>query len=174
MPARAAGSFDKSRPSSVIVPLKETKPVSASISVVLPAPFGPISATSSPSWIARSTSLTAWTPPYWTDRPSTSRTIGRLRSSDSGTLGREAWSRTGAAACSRGGWTSGRLCVIRYSLPATPSGFCSSVRISITPPNRRNQFPFRPNHLSSAYGNSACVEITPAKTAPEISEMPPA
>ena len=31
-----------------------------------------------------------------------------------------------------------------------------------------------PSHLSSAYGNSACVDIKPANTAPEISVMPPA
>ena len=48
------------------------------------------------------------------------------------------------------------------------------MKIKITPPNSRNQFPFSPNHLSSAYGISAWAEISPANTAPEISVMPPA
>src|ERR1700733_11723744 len=46
--------------------------------------------------------------------------------------------------------------------------------IRIAPPNSRNQLPLIPNHLSSAYGNSAWVEIRPANTAPEISVIPPA
>jgi hypothetical protein len=58
--------------------------------------------------------------------------------------------------------------------PATPSGFRSRVKIKITPPNSRNQFPFSPNQSSSAYGIRAWAEISPANTAPEISEMPPA
>jgi hypothetical protein len=48
------------------------------------------------------------------------------------------------------------------------------VTIRITPPNSRNQLPLSPNHLSSAYGDSAWVEMNPANTAPEISVMPPA
>ena len=58
--------------------------------------------------------------------------------------------------------------------PATPVGFCSRVKIRTTPPNSRNQFPSRPNQSCSAYGNSAWAEIRPAKTAPEMSVMPPA
>ena len=44
----------------------------------------------------------------------------------------------------------------------------------MTPPNSRNQLPFRPNHLSRAYGIIAWAEIRPANTAPEMSVMPPA
>ena len=42
--------------------------------VLLPAPFGPISASSSPGSIAKDTSATAWTPPNALRSPSTSRT----------------------------------------------------------------------------------------------------
>ena len=49
-----------------------TKPPMASMHVVLPAPLGPISPTTSRSSTAMSTSATAVTPPYTTVNPRTS------------------------------------------------------------------------------------------------------
>ncbi len=63
-----------SSPSSETLPVNGTKPVTASISVVLPAPFGPIRPSSSPSRTSRSTASRAWTPPNATDSPVTDRT----------------------------------------------------------------------------------------------------
>ena len=51
-----------------------TKPVIASMNVVLPAPFGPISPTSCPCSTSRSTPSTARTPPKRTERPVVART----------------------------------------------------------------------------------------------------
>ena len=46
------------------------------MSVVFPAPFGPMRPTSSPCLTFSVTSDRAWTPPKRTDRPSTARTSG--------------------------------------------------------------------------------------------------
>src|SRR3954451_24323372 len=56
-----------SAPSRIVVPRWPTNPVTASMKVVLPAPFGPISPTSSPGCTSMSTSTTAWTPPNDTE-----------------------------------------------------------------------------------------------------------
>src|ERR1700722_20366381 len=58
--------------------------------------------------------------------------------------------------------------------PATPDGFCSSVKMRMTPPNSWNQLPLSPNQTSSACGISPPAETRPAKIAPEMSVMPPA
>ena len=51
-------------PASANVPADGlTKPVTASITVVLPAPFGPIRPTTSPGLTSNDTSFTATTPP---------------------------------------------------------------------------------------------------------------
>ena len=51
-------------PSSVIVPeVGSSTPVRRLISVVLPAPFGPINAWRAPRWTSRVTSLVAARPP---------------------------------------------------------------------------------------------------------------
>src|SRR5262249_1547009 len=50
-------------------------PLTVLITVVLPAPLGPMTETSSRSPTARSTSLTAWTPPKCFDNPSTCSSI---------------------------------------------------------------------------------------------------
>ena len=55
-------------------PVYRTNPVIASMNVVLPAPFGPIRPTSSPSSTTTSTSSTACTPPKRTERPVVRRT----------------------------------------------------------------------------------------------------
>ena len=48
-----------------------------------------------------------------------------------------------------------------------------SVTIRASPANSRAQLPETPSHLSSAYGNRPCVEMRPAKIAPEIIVIPP-
>ena len=69
--ARSCGvSRESSRPCSSTRPLERTKPVMASMKVVLPAPLGPISPTRLPSGTSSSTSTSAWTPPKLTDTPS--------------------------------------------------------------------------------------------------------
>ena len=50
-------------PSSWTVPRAGAKPVMASITLVLPAPFGPMSPTTAPAATSSETSLTATTPP---------------------------------------------------------------------------------------------------------------
>ena len=68
--ARACGGRPvRSSPSSSTRPCERTKPVIASMKVVLPAPFGPIRPTSCPSPTSRSTSTTACTPPKLTEIP---------------------------------------------------------------------------------------------------------
>ncbi len=59
-------------------PVERTNPVMASMNVVLPAPFGPISPTSSPSSTATATESTAQTPPKRTERPVVARTAVTL------------------------------------------------------------------------------------------------
>ena len=154
------GSPATSRPSSSTRPVERTNPVIASMNVVLPAPFGPISPTSWPSSTSTSTSSTARTPPKrprgrsWRARRSCSPSAG----SGSGELGLP----------------------LRPRLGRPVEGARHALRVldqredQDEPPNSRNQFPVRPNHLSSAYGKSAWVAIRPAKTAPETSVMPPA
>ena len=67
MPPRArlyTGSESTASPFMWMLPFAGlTKPVIASISVVLPAPFGPIRPTISPALTVTETSLTATTPP---------------------------------------------------------------------------------------------------------------
>ena len=65
-PARArfiAGFFDRSRSSSSTRPRAEVNPLTASISDVLPAPFGPIRPVTLPGSRRKLTSLTATTTP---------------------------------------------------------------------------------------------------------------
>ena len=47
----------------LILPELRSSPITASIRVVLPAPFGPITVTIWPSSTVRETELTAWTLP---------------------------------------------------------------------------------------------------------------
>ena len=73
--ARTCGGAPvRSSPSSSTRPSQRTKPLIASMNVVLPAPFGPIRPTSCPSPTSRSTSTTAWTPPNRTEIPVAFRT----------------------------------------------------------------------------------------------------
>src|SRR5207253_623417 len=59
-------------PSKEIVPSWDTKPEIARSVDVLPAPFGPMSATTSPSFTSRSTPRTASTAPYAISTPRSS------------------------------------------------------------------------------------------------------
>src|SRR5918997_1409806 len=62
-------------PSKATVPaFGRMKPATMAKVVVLPAPFGPISAVMAPAGTSKSTLLTAWRPPKRTDRPRTSST----------------------------------------------------------------------------------------------------
>ena len=54
-----------------------------------------------------------------------------------------------------------------------PSAWIRKVRINARPPTSSAQLPEIPNHFSKACGNSASVEIIPAKIAPETMVMPP-
>src|SRR5579859_5315341 len=76
--ARGA-SPTSSRPSSrTLPPSGRIWPLSMLKQVLLPAPFGPISARISPAASAKPTSRTAATPPKDLRRPATSSSIGRL------------------------------------------------------------------------------------------------
>ena len=68
-----------SLPLTLIVPSALTNPVIASMHVVLPAPFGPISPTSAPAPTSNDTSDTARTAPNRTDSESTRSTDIRHR-----------------------------------------------------------------------------------------------
>ena len=105
-----AGSPRRLAPDSSTVPVLFTKPEMASMRVVLPAPFGPISPTSSPSFTSSVTSLSACTPPKLTERPVTRSAAGWPDRS-----GREVRgvSRSRTAPSASGAWTCGRLCVRR-------------------------------------------------------------
>src|SRR5579875_2351361 len=68
--ARACGGSPfRLAPPSRTSPWYRTKPVTASMKVVLPAPFGPMRPTSWPGSISRSTPVSARTPPKLTDTP---------------------------------------------------------------------------------------------------------
>src|SRR3989442_3675834 len=80
---------------SIERPRKRTVPASAAScpvrmlkNVVLPAPFGPMSARISPAGSANETSSTAWTPPNDFRTPTTSRT-GLVTADDAGNAARE-------------------------------------------------------------------------------------
>src|SRR2546423_2194647 len=77
MPRRATRSAESpaiSRPSNWMVPpLGESSPESMLMSVVLPAPLGPMTACTSPGRSSRETSLTAASPPKLLESPVTRR-----------------------------------------------------------------------------------------------------
>ena len=80
------------------------------MSVVLPAPFGPMSPSSSPSLTRSDTSDSACTPPKRTDRPSIARMSwrpDRSRRSVRGAI------RSLVAASTSGAFTRAFLCVLR-------------------------------------------------------------
>ena len=68
------------------------KPVTTSSSVVFPAPFGPMSPTTSPGVTVNETSSTATTPPNRTVMPCTSSSTPRARGAGSTSIGRSATS----------------------------------------------------------------------------------
>src|SRR5580704_9129978 len=80
MPAEAtiwAGASVMSRSSKRTLPPEfDRTPVSTLISVVLPAPFGPMTEKMRPPGIANDTDCTARTPPKFFDRPSIARIVG--------------------------------------------------------------------------------------------------
>ena len=89
----AAGSLRRrpSRDRTVVdgssAPAPATKPVTASMIVVLPAPFGPMSPTTSPGCTSKLTSSTATTPPKRTVRSATVSVAGGTGSGASGRSG---------------------------------------------------------------------------------------
>ena len=115
-----------------------TKPVIASISVVFPAPFGPIRPTTSPGATVTDASLTAVTPPK--------RTVMFDTSSVAGSTGSRATSGRDAAGRASG---AGRL-ASRLSAPPSlfrssaltltaPSGCSTISAITVTPPITTSQ-----------------------------------
>ena len=125
-------------------PAAATKPLIASMNVVLPAPLGPISPTSWPSPTSRSTSTRACTPPKLTDSPPCHRSTRGL------TAGRSRREGGGAATrCLRRCELLPRLLGgLRSSsgtaIPATPSGEEHGLRMSETPPMSRVHVPEMP------------------------------
>ncbi len=97
-PARSPRSKGRSRssdrPRRLTLPPARAKPHTASMRVVLPAPFGPMRPTISPRWTSKETSSTAVTPPYRTTMCRSDRTVSSV-SAATGRLGLSAT--TGAA-----------------------------------------------------------------------------
>src|SRR5918997_3685275 len=74
---RCGGRRSRRAPAKVTLPaVGRSRPDSKLITVVLPAPLGPISPTISPSSTAKETSSTARTPPKWRLKPSTWSSAG--------------------------------------------------------------------------------------------------
>ena len=111
------------------------KPVTTSRIVVLPAPFGPMSPTTSPGSIAKLTPSTATTPPNFTTRSLTASVTARRRSRG-GAAGASAPARGNRSPSTtrRSGADRSSACWSpREYSAAMPSGDCRSTRIAPRP-----------------------------------------
>ena len=137
MPCRSMPSRRTADP-----PSARTKPVTASMIVVLPAPFGPIRPTISPGRTSKVTPSTATTPPNRTVSASIESVAGGRGAAPEGTT-----TGVSAVALDRPAARRGSRCSSSSCAKASPLGFAISVTRSRAPEKRLSAFALKPERI---------------------------